>query len=109
MKNIFKLFNKRVFVYTFIIWLILNVSGIQNMYFYGGKIFTTMLVKILHLIFIYAIVFKLYSLYNQRHIPKVKNEIIISLIYFLILMILLILVWPGTWSWDDIKILNNKK
>lgn len=107
MKNFFKMFNKAVLIYTLIIWLILNVFGIQNMYFYGGEITTTIVVKILHIFFIYLIIGKIYSLYEQRNTPKGKNEIIISSICFVILMSLLFSVWPGTWSWDDITILKN--
>ena len=107
MKKLFEQFNKTAFIYTVVIWLILNVFGIQNMYFYGGNIAVTMIVKVLHILFLYTIISKIHSLYKQRHEPKVKNEIIISLIYFAILITLLLLVWPGTWSWDDITILRN--
>ena len=80
MKNIL---NKKVFLYTFLIWFYLNISGIQNIYFSAGQTLTIIIVKILHLFFLYAIFLKLNSLYNQRNIPKVKNEIIISIVYFL--------------------------
>ena len=65
------------------------------------------MIKVLHLIFLYAIFAKLHALFTQRHIPKVKQEIIISLIYLFIIAVLLILVWPGTWSSDDISVLRN--
>ena len=107
MKHISKIFNMRVFIYTFLIWLNLNISGIQNIYFSEGKNLTIIVVKILHIFFLYAILSKIHSLYVKRHLPKVKNEIIISLIYFCILTILLILVWPGIWGSDDITVLRN--
>lgn len=98
---------KKSILYGCLIWLILNISGIQNSYFYGGKFLTTVIVKILHLIFINIITYKIYSLYKQRKDASTKNEIIISSIYFTILIIILILIWPGTWSWDDIRVLKN--
>lgn len=102
-----RLFNMQTFIVTIFIWLNLNISGIQNIYFSGGTTLTIIVIKILHFLFLYAIFLKIYSLYKNRKIPKVKNEIIISLIYFVILMILLLLVWPGTWADDDITILRN--
>ena len=107
MKDIIKkLFNKTALMYAFFIWINLNISGIHDKYFFKTEVLSTfILVKILHLIFLYAICFKIHSLFKQRHIPKVKNEILISVIYFVILISLLLLTWPGTWSWDDIRIL----
>ena len=33
MKNISKIFDKKIFLYTFLIWLNLNISGIHKTYF----------------------------------------------------------------------------
>ena len=102
-----KIFNKYVFLCTFLIWRNLNISGIQNNCFYPGETLKVIIIKILHLFFLYAIFSKIYSLYKQKHIPKIKSEIIISSIYFFTLIALLILVWPGAWADDDITILIN--
>ncbi len=107
MKNISELFNKKVFSIAFIIWTILNISGIQSIYFIEQTSLKISIIKILHLFFLYAIFFKIYSLYTQKHIPKIKTEIKISIICFLILSALVLLTWPGTWSWDDITVLKN--
>lgn len=107
MKNISKILNVRALIYAFLIWLNLNITGIQNLYFSKGNLSTIIIVKILHLIFLYFIFSKIHSLFTKRHMPKVKQEIIISVIYLLILTVLLILVWPGTWSSDDISVLRN--
>ena len=107
MKDILKLFNKQSFLCAFVIWIILNITGIQNMFFQGKNLILTLIIKVLHLIFLYTIIAKIQSLYKHRETPKVKNEIIISGIYFLILAILLIMVWPGTWAADDIQIVTN--
>ena len=107
MKNILKIFNKQAFICTFIIWIILNISGIQNMFFQNDDFALTIAIKAMHLIFLYPIVAKIQTLYKNRKIPKIKNEIIISCIYLLILSILLICIWPGAWSWDDIDVLKG--
>lgn len=107
MKNISKILNVRALIYAFLIWLNLNITGIQNLYFSEGNLSTIIIVKILHLIFLYFIFSKIHALFTQRHIPKVKQEIRISVIYLLILTVLIILVWPGTWSSDDISVLRN--
>lgn len=107
MKNILKFINVRALIYAFLIWLNLNITGIQNLYFSEGNLSTIIIVKILHLLFLYGIFAKIHSLLSQRHDKKVKQEIIISLIYLLILSVLLIGVWPGTWSSDDISVLKN--
>ena len=107
MKNILNLFNKRAFLITIFIWLILNIFGIQKAYFWGGDIFTTIIVKFLHVFFLYVIVSKVESLYSQRHKPEIKKEIIWDVIYCLIAMIALILSWPGAWATDDVTVLVN--
>ena len=107
MKKIAEIFDIKIFLYAFVIWLSLNISGIQNLYFSTDITTITIIVKALHLIFLYIILKKLNLLWVNRKNPKVKNEIKISIIYFLILSILIILVWPGAWSNDDITILRN--
>jgi len=102
-----KIINKKVFLFTFVIWLIIHVSGIPNLYFITETTITSIIVKILHLVFLYIIFKKIYSLYVNRKNPKVKNEILTSAIYFIILFFILLWVWPGTWSNDDIGILKN--
>lgn len=99
--------NIKIFLYAFITWLSLNISGIQKIYFSNDMTLTTIVIKVLHFIFIYVILKKIYMLYIERKNPKVKNEIIISLIFFCILFLILLCIWPGAWSNDDITILKN--
>ena len=108
MKKTSKVINIRAFIYAFLIWLNLNITGIQKKYFSVKTVtFTIVILKILHLIFIYFLCAKIHSLFKQKKEPKTKNEIIISVIYFMILISILLLIWPGAWSWDDIVILRN--
>ena len=85
MKNISKILNVRALIYAFLIWLNLNITGIQNLYFSEGNLSTIIIVKILHLIFLYFIFSKIHSLFTQRHVPKVRQEIKNSVIYLIIL------------------------
>lgn len=108
MKKISKIINIQAFTYAFFIWLNLNIIGVQKKYFSVEEItFTIVILKILHLIFLYFLCAKIHSLFEQKKETKTKNEIIISAIYFIILISTLLLIWPGAWSWDDIVILRN--
>lgn len=107
MKKLYKLLDKKVFLFTVIIWILLNISGIQSIYFGDSSVLKEITIKILHLFFLYMIFAKIYSLYTQRHKKEGKRELSISLIYLIVLSILLLLTWPGIWSWDDILILQN--
>ena len=55
MNNLKKLFNKEVGIFAFVIWTIMNVTRIQDIYFSTSLIVTNAVVKILHLIFMYFI------------------------------------------------------
>lgn len=107
MNNLKKLFNKEVGIFAFVIWTIMNVTRIQDIYFSTNLIVTNAVVKILHLIFMYFIFLKLFNLVKNREEEKGKIEFWTFIIYFGILVLCLIITWPGTWSWDDITILNG--
>lgn len=111
MKKLYNLFNKKVLLFTAIIWLFLNITGIQNSYFFNNGSLRisaiVIMIKILHFFFLYIIFAKLYALYTQRHKKEIKQEIIVSLVYMVIFGILLLLTWPGIWSWDDIFIVQS--
>ena len=105
--DILRKFNKKVFLCAFILWFILNISGIQKIFFSTDITMTAIIVKIIHLMFLYIILKKINSLYVNRKNPKVKNEILIASIYFILLFFILLWIWPGAWSNDDIGILRN--
>lgn len=108
MKKISKIIDIQALLYAFFIWFNLNITGIQKRYFSVKEItFTIVILKVLHLIFLYFLCAKIHKLFKNKKEPKTKNEIIISLIYFIILISILLLIWPGAWSWDDIVILRN--
>lgn len=108
MKEITELINKKIAIIAFVIWTILNISGISNIYFETSiKGINFVMAKILHLIFLYFIFYKIYSLYKERKNQKGKYAILYTLIYLLITILLVVITWPGTWSWDDIVIAVN--
>lgn len=41
-----KIFNKYVFLFTFLIWINLNISGIQNNCFYTGDTLKVIIIKL---------------------------------------------------------------
>lgn len=108
MIKINQLINEKIAIITFVIWIILNISGIQNIYF-AVDVYTikVAIVKIAHLFFLYYVINKIYLLYKERNTEKGKYEIIYTSIYLIITSILVIITWPGTWSWDDIFIMKN--
>jgi hypothetical protein len=63
--------------------------------------------KTAHLIFLYLMVLIFSYTIAHRKERMVKQWIIISLVFILINMAVLLMVWPGMWSWDDVAILNN--
>ena len=107
MNNLKKIFNKEVGIFTFVIWTIINITRIQDIYFSTILIVTNAVVKVLHLIFMYFIFLKLFNLVKNRKEENGKIEFRTFIIYFGILFLCLIITWPGTWSWDDITILNR--
>lgn len=109
MKSIFKLLTNKVFIFTFVVWMIINMTGIHNIYFFGGNLAKVLIIKILHLFFLFFLFNQIYSLYSQRHTSKGKKQIIVTIAYFLILITLLLLTWPGMWSTDDTGMLRAAK
>ena len=100
-------FNKKIFFIAFMFWIILNITGISNIYISNIFSLKLAILKILHLIFLYFIFLKIYKMFFDKKNKKEKKELKYFYICFSILFILLIIVWPGTWSWDDIVILQN--
>lgn len=97
---------------SFLLWCGLNISGVQNIFFPSMFVSQTifwkaMLIKILHFIFVFILVHAFYQLFKQKDSFYGKQAIYLCGIYFVITFIILLLVWPGTWSWDDIGVLDN--
>lgn len=102
-----KLFDKKVFYVTFVLWTILHITGISNFYFSGCDNLKIILFKILHLIFLYFLNFSLFNLYKKRKTKEGKIKWRGFIICFAILFIFLLITWPGVWCYDDVDILNG--
>lgn len=102
-----KKFDKIIFLISIVLWGIINVSGIHNMFFKEGNNTTILIIKILHFLFLWFFIWVLKRIFINRKSQTVKEGIIIGLSYFIITGIILRLVWPGIWSWDDIHVASN--
>ena len=107
MQSIKNLINKRALSVSFILWIILHVSGIQQLYFKGTDSLKIVPMKLLHIVFLYVITYKLFSLFANRKTKEGKYELAIAGACFLAYVCAILITWPGTWSWDDIFILQH--
>ena len=89
---------------AFCLWLVMNISGIQKLFFLSeGDKTVIAICKILHIAFLYLIINNIKRIITDKD----KRELIYTLLYVIILSIFLLLVWPGTWSWDDVVIVSG--
>ena len=103
--NFIRKINIKLVIFTMIIWLFCYIF--QAFYFVNPYTFSLKIaiLNILHYFFLYGIIYYIFLLKNY----KLKFQALISLIYFLVIFVLLLLTWPGMWSWDDIYIASNAK
>lgn len=103
-----KIINIKLVIFTFIVWGFLNLSGIQKIFFLVDEVsLKILIIKFLHLLFLYTIFAIIYNLFRVNNNEEKKCKLKITILYFIVLIILNLLVWPGLWSWDDIFILNE--
>ena len=72
MNDLKKIFNMKVGIFTFVIWTIINITKIQDIYFSTNLIITNAVVKILHLLFMYFIFLKLFNIVKNKDNEKGK-------------------------------------
>ncbi len=97
------LLDKKVFLISSIIWLIYFITGIQDRFFINNNLsFKSILpYKILQFILFYFFGLIVKKIISNRKDIKCKHGIIIGTVFAIIMFILLLTMWPGTWSWDD--------
>lgn len=92
------------YIIALIQWLITFIIQIDRIFFEYDQInVRVIVVKVLYLItlvLMWKIIFKVYDEVKNRNVYYIRG-LKIFLIYFGILMMLLLILWPGTWSWDD--------
>lgn len=100
-------FNIYVFVVSLVIWII---TLFFHRYFFVDPYSLSavkILCKLVEFFFLYVVAFRIFIMIKERRIDK--SQIIYSAVYFALMFILILLVWPGTWSWDDVLILVSDK
>lgn len=45
-----------------------------------------------------------YIVLNYKSSKKIRRGVYIFIEYLIIIGLLLIIIWPGTWSWDDLDV-----
>ncbi len=105
MQSIKVLFDKKAAIISFVAWVILNISGISEIYLTAPNVLKVIPYKLLHLIFLYVVFYKILSLIKNAKSKKGKSELITLSVCFWLFLCALLLSWPGAWSWDDIDIL----
>ncbi|GEM_PF-154539 len=95
-------------IIAFVIWIFLNITGVQKLFFHEVSVPRTAFFKALHLVFLF-IFFSIinYLIRKSKKDIRYKNLFCYGAVYFLILLVLLLLAWPGAWAWDDIGVLEK--
>ena len=100
------LFHKKIFLIVLVIWSVMNLSCYQLLFFDYVPIISVYVLKLFHLFALYSLVLIITNFIRHRHESKVKHQLILIGIFCAIGWLFLLLTYPGTWSCDDIRILN---
>lgn len=98
---------------AFALWSVWQVSGLSATFFQqpGDDVKILRWVKIyrlLQLIFFYVILELLHAVWKRRAERNVRRAAQLSVVYFAVTFLLLLLMWPGTYYWDDVAMLLNE-
>lgn len=93
------------FILGIVHWLITTVIKLDKLFFVYSTSTKYMLVTkglyLLALVLAYSFIWKVYKKIKEGNVFY-KRCVLVFLIYFSITMLLLLVLWPGTWSWDDV-------
>lgn len=98
--------RKSPLIVALIIWACSHFTGVSEMFFLEWNDIAPAF-EVLQLLFLWGIFAYIRYLYISRHSDFSKRHIQISIVYFIIGFVLLLLVWPGNWEWDSIFCLNE--
>ena len=90
-------------------WLIMTILQVDKFFFqYEGITKVYILVKIVYLGVLVVIWFWIFNVIKQIRIGNVKYKRAFQVFafYMAIMIVFIVILWPGTWSWDDISVLN---
>ena len=97
--------NKIPIFIAFIHWTITILLRVDRLFFRYTKINSIqILIKVL---FLFTLVFAWLFLFHVVHRLKsgdntLKRGIIYFIVYFVFTMVIMTIIWPGTWFWDDL-------
>lgn len=95
---------------AFIQWFVTTVLQIDRAFFtYDHETKYYLIVKFLYLVTL-LITWKFgFEVYKNVHENKAeyKRGVQIFSVYFVLLMVVLLILWPGTWAWDDVWVLDE--
>ena len=97
---------------TAILWSLMTFSGYQTFYFFTFStlkklnIIAGICAHIVHFFFLWWMIQTVRFIYIRRNEAIIRRGIILGCSYGILAGAVLILVWPGLWSWDDIVILT---
>lgn len=100
------------FVGAFLQWYFTNLFQLDRLFFtYESENAVFYLIKVLYLlglIFIWCGCSEIYFQYKNGN-ARIKRGLSIFRVYLLISAVFLIILWPGTWAWDDIWTLLSER
>ncbi len=96
------------FIVALIQWFLTTLFQLDRKFFvYEEETKYFLIVKVAYFIFLivtWCFVFHVYKEY-KAHNDKYRRGAQVFVVYFIVMLVFLLILWPGTWSWDDIEIL----
>lgn len=97
------------------LWAVLTFSGVQTLYFFvpsvlmKRELLAGIFAHLLHFAFLYLVCHFLHSFWLRRHEALIRRGLYLGALYFALAFVVLVFVWPGLWSWDDIVVLTGAR
>lgn len=107
LETIRPIYKKRCAIISLVLWIVLNICQAERLFFNGPFTEHVPMIKLLHLVFLYAIFYKIDSLVISYKTKQGKLEFFSFAACFLLFIVFFLLMYPGTWSWDDIYMMIN--
>lgn len=102
--------SKKAWVIAITQWFITTIMQVDRAFFtYDHETKKYIVIKALYLVFLvifWGFVLSVRKKLKERD-PYYKRAVQIFCVYFTLMMVLLLIVWPGTWSWDDLGTLSD--
>lgn len=101
-------FDKKASFFALVYWLFINVLVTNDLFGEGISIKRKVFFRLMQLLFL-LIIFNLVKIVLELADRKkiYRRMLKISVLYFLVLSVVLVIVWPGLYNWDDIWVLED--